>query len=85
MAPFEFKTGKSHHSHAAQVMLYLLLMEERYGVVIERGLLQYLNDQPPQVLSCHAIFPFWNCALLSCVAGSLPLQTDTVFDCTCHA
>jgi hypothetical protein len=32
-----------------QVMLYLLLMEERYGTVIERGLLQYLNPGPPEV------------------------------------
>lgn len=32
-----------------QVMLYLLLMEERYGTRIERGLLQYLNTLPPEV------------------------------------
>ena len=32
-----------------QVVLYLLLMEERYGVQMERGLLQYLSDRPPEV------------------------------------
>jgi len=30
-------------------MLYLLLMEERYGTRMERGLLQYLNSGPPEV------------------------------------
>ncbi|KAK9857614.1 hypothetical protein WJX84_004993 [Apatococcus fuscideae] len=29
VAPLEFKTGKPHHSHKAQVSLYLLLMGER--------------------------------------------------------
>ena len=32
-----------------QVVLYLLLMEERDGVQMERGLLQYLSDRPPEV------------------------------------
>ena len=32
-----------------QVMLYLLLMAERYGTHTERGLLQYLNAGPPEV------------------------------------
>ena len=34
---------------ALQVLLYLLLMEERYGIPMERGLLQYLNSDPPEV------------------------------------
>ena len=36
-----------------QVVLYLLLMEERYGVQMERGLLQYLSDKLPEVGSKH--------------------------------
>lgn len=31
-----------------QVLLYLLLMEERYQTPIERGLLQYLTDATPE-------------------------------------
>ncbi|KAL0030927.1 hypothetical protein WJX79_001622 [Trebouxia sp. C0005] len=48
MVPLEFKTGKPHISHRAQVSLYLLLMQERYGQVIESGLLWYLGSLSPQ-------------------------------------
>ena len=34
-----------------QVTLYQLLMEERYGQAIERGLLWYLNEASPEVVS----------------------------------
>ena len=34
----------------AQVTLYQLLMEERYGQVIERGLLWYLKEASPEVV-----------------------------------
>ncbi|KAK9824153.1 hypothetical protein WJX72_008129 [[Myrmecia] bisecta] len=48
--PLEFKTGKPHQSHKAQVSLYLLLMEERYGATMERGLLWYLGQAAPEVV-----------------------------------
>ena len=33
-----------------QVTLYQLLLEERYGVAVERGLLWYLNEAGPDVV-----------------------------------
>eukprot|EP00884_Botryococcus_braunii_P022766 jgi/Botrbrau1/9173/Bobra.0236s0005.1 len=51
LAPLEFKTGRPHHSHRAQVLLYLLLMEERYGKEIEKGLLWYLGQMGPEVVT----------------------------------
>ncbi|BDA50404.1 DNA replication ATP-dependent helicase/nuclease DNA2 [Coccomyxa sp. Obi] len=50
-APLEFKTGKPHQSHRAQVTLYQLLMEERYGEPIEAGLLWYLNQSSPEIVT----------------------------------
>ena len=35
----------------AQVTLYQLLMEERYGQHIERGLLWYLREASPEVIT----------------------------------
>ncbi|GIL70908.1 hypothetical protein Vretifemale_1573, partial [Volvox reticuliferus] len=45
IAPFEFKTGKNRHEHRAQVLLYLLLMEDRYQTAVQTGLLW--NSQKP--------------------------------------
>ncbi|GLI58557.1 hypothetical protein VaNZ11_000304 [Volvox africanus] len=45
IAPFEFKTGKDRHEHRAQVLLYLLLMEDRYQTAVQMGLLW--NSQKP--------------------------------------
>ncbi|GIL46712.1 hypothetical protein Vafri_3630 [Volvox africanus] len=45
IAPFEFKTGKDRHEHRAQVLLYLLLMEDRYQTAVQTGLLW--NSQKP--------------------------------------
>ncbi|KAK9846251.1 hypothetical protein WJX81_000082 [Elliptochloris bilobata] len=50
LAPLEFKTGKAHQSHRAQVTLYLLLLEERYGAPMSRGLLWYLSQPRPEVV-----------------------------------
>ena len=36
-----------------QVVLYLLLMEERHGVPVDRGLLQYLQKECPEVGLAH--------------------------------
>ncbi len=36
----------------AQVSLYLLLLEERYGHQLDMGLLWYLNDQARRVIYC---------------------------------
>ncbi|KAH7849649.1 hypothetical protein Vadar_020933 [Vaccinium darrowii] len=51
--PFEFKTGKgtsgqSAMEHSAQVMLYTLLMSERYLKTIDCGLLYYLHTDQTQ-------------------------------------
>ena len=44
VAPVEIKTGKMHDSHRAQVLLYLLLMEERYGKPLDWGMLWYTTQ-----------------------------------------
>ncbi|KAL4585843.1 hypothetical protein LXL04_010469 [Taraxacum kok-saghyz] len=51
--PLEFKTGKATNGHAAmehnaQVMLYTLLMSERYKKNIDYGLLYYLHTDQTQ-------------------------------------
>ncbi|KAJ6874165.1 DNA replication ATP-dependent helicase/nuclease JHS1 [Populus alba x Populus x berolinensis] len=44
IVPLEFKTGKSSMEHVAQVILYTLLMSERYLKHIDSGLLYYLQS-----------------------------------------
>jgi CRISPR/Cas system-associated exonuclease Cas4 (RecB family) len=44
VGPVEIKTGKMHDSHKAQVLLYLLLMEERYGKPLDWGMLWYTTQ-----------------------------------------
>jgi CRISPR/Cas system-associated exonuclease Cas4 (RecB family) len=51
--PFELKTGKmwtklGSAEHRAQIILYTLMMEERYGVEVTGGLLHYLKAQHMQ-------------------------------------
>ncbi|KAL2337269.1 hypothetical protein Fmac_011715 [Flemingia macrophylla] len=50
--PVEFKTGKTPHNqaieHRAQVMLYTLLMSERYQKTVDSGLLYYLQSDLTQ-------------------------------------
>ncbi|KXZ52798.1 hypothetical protein GPECTOR_8g185 [Gonium pectorale] len=50
IAPFEFKTGKDWHEHKAQVLLYLLLMEDRYQEAIRTGLLWNINKPSMQAV-----------------------------------
>ncbi|KAH6793808.1 DNA replication helicase [Perilla frutescens var. hirtella] len=54
--PLEFKTGKGTSGqtameHSAQVMLYTILMSERYMMNIEFGLLYYLHTDQTQGIS----------------------------------
>ncbi|KAL3833010.1 hypothetical protein ACJIZ3_007746 [Penstemon smallii] len=54
--PLEFKTGKGTSGqetmeHSAQVMLYTLLMSERYMMNIQHGLLYYLHTDDTQGIS----------------------------------
>ncbi|XP_022637202.1 DNA replication ATP-dependent helicase/nuclease DNA2 isoform X2 [Vigna radiata var. radiata] len=51
--PVEFKTGKTPNSqssveHSAQVILYTLLMSERYQTTVDSGLLYYLQSDQTQ-------------------------------------
>lgn len=39
IVPLEFKTGRAHVSHNAQVSLYLLMLTEKYRDSINMGLL----------------------------------------------
>ncbi|KAL4448106.1 hypothetical protein ABPG75_005325 [Micractinium tetrahymenae] len=51
VGPVEIKTGKMHESHKAQVLLYLLLMEERYGRPLDWGMLWYTGQPDPQLVA----------------------------------
>ena len=48
VSTLEIKTGREHASHRAQVLLYLLLLHDRYGVPLEqaKGLVLYLPQAP---------------------------------------
>jgi CRISPR/Cas system-associated exonuclease Cas4 (RecB family) len=52
VGPVEIKTGKMHDSHKAQVLLYLLLMEERYGKPLDWGMLWYTTQTGGWVRVC---------------------------------
>ena len=56
-APLEFKTGKTEYqqsSYRAQVMLYTLMMSERYNVDVSAGYLYYLESgQITRVPAAH--------------------------------
>jgi len=53
-APLEFKTGKRHGSHRAQVSLYLALAASRYGSPgPPAGLLWYTGDPVPDAVPAH--------------------------------
>jgi len=49
-SPLELKTGRPRDADAAQVLLYLLQMEERYGSSMTWGLLLYKGTQSPIVI-----------------------------------
>lgn len=50
LGPLEFKSGKGHYSHGAQVAVYFLLMEARYKVKVDKGLLWYAKEGPWQLV-----------------------------------
>ena len=56
-AALELKTGRRHQEHEAQVMLYSLLMSDRYGVAVEDGLLLYLSPQLQEMTTVRASRP----------------------------
>lgn len=54
LLPLELKTGKYEHpSHRAQLLLYTLLMADRYDAEIRDGLMLYLHHQN-MVRGCFA-------------------------------
>lgn len=55
LAPLELKTGRSHVSHHAQVLLYLLLLASRYDRAVLDGVLWYTGQQQPQLLKHKAV------------------------------
>jgi DNA replication ATP-dependent helicase Dna2 len=48
--PFEIKTGNPRPTDAAQVLLYLLALEEKYGVDIPYGMLFHLKEREPTMV-----------------------------------
>jgi DNA replication ATP-dependent helicase Dna2 len=45
LAALEFKSGKQHHSHRAQLGTYGLLLQSRYGIDPAGGLLWYSRSE----------------------------------------
>lgn len=55
LLPLELKTGKSQHfSHKGQLLLYTILMSDRYDTPVRDGLLLYLHHQ--EMVSRYDIF-----------------------------
>lgn len=50
LGPLEIKTGKPRHTDAAQVLLYLLALEERYGSNVPYGMLYYKLEAMPTMV-----------------------------------
>ncbi len=50
VGPLEIKTGKPRHTDAAQVLLYLLALEERYGSNVPYGMLYYKLESMPTMV-----------------------------------
>lgn len=50
LGPLEIKTGKPRHTDAAQVLLYLLALEERYGAHVPYGMLYYKLESMPTIV-----------------------------------
>jgi DNA replication ATP-dependent helicase Dna2 len=63
LGPFEIKTGNSRASDTAQVLLYLLALEEKYGTEVPHGMLFYLKERNPTIVER-------NDALLSCLLAT---------------
>ena len=89
VAPLELKTGFSRPSDEAQVLLYLLGMEERYGHPLEWGLLINSNPQceTPQRLVARqdslisALMAARNRLASSLARGTLPPLADSKSNC----
>ena len=71
VVPLEFKTGRRHDSHRAQVSLYLALLAARYGAPASRGLLLYADGRPPTAVRAHAGEAASLLAVRNAVAASL--------------
>ena len=63
LGPFEIKTGTPRPSDTAQVLLYLLALEEKYGTDVPYGMLYYLKEREPTVVER-------NDALISCLLAT---------------
>lgn len=63
LGPFEIKTGTPRPSDTAQVLLYLLALEEKYGTEVPYGMLYYLKEREPTVVER-------NDALISCLLAT---------------
>lgn len=65
LAALEFKSGKQHHSHRAQLGTYGLLLQSRYGIEPSGGLLWYSRAEDIEFDSMN----------VRDVAGTIPLPT----------
>eukprot|EP00887_Chlorella_sp_A99_P004604 scaffold4.g4604.t1 len=91
VAPVEIKTGKPHMEHRAQVLLYLLLMEERYGRPLDWGVLWYTTRPGAELVRrrhCElaSLMAARNRLAAALAAGALPPLVDNKFSCGwCYA
>lgn len=63
LGPFEIKTGNPRPSDTAQVLLYLLALEEKYGTEVPYGMLYYLKEREPTMVER-------NDTLISCLLAT---------------
>ena len=87
LAPLEVKTGRPRHTDAAQVLLYLLALEERYGSEVPRGMLFYKNEMMPSIVKrddnqLAALLANRNCVAASLARSELPPMTPMKGSCT---
>lgn len=86
LGPFEIKTGATRASDTAQVLLYLLALEEKYGMEVPYGMLFYLKEREPTLverndtlLSC--LLATRNTVAASLARTELPPMTDMKTSC----
>jgi DNA replication ATP-dependent helicase Dna2 len=87
VAPMEVKTGMRRDTDRAQVLLYLLLLEERYGRRLGWGLLWYKGDASPALVARQAgplaaILSARNAVAAALARGAPPPLTSAPHRCT---
>lgn len=81
LAALEFKSGKQHHSHHAQLGTYGLLLQSRYGVEAAGGLLWYSRVENMEFTSKgprDVAGGLYNSCSIANTDATLPLGVETL-------